>query len=731
MAQSSNSSETLKLKHSGLGTFGGVYTPSILTILGVIMYLRFGWVVGNVGLLGSLLIVTLATSITFLTALSISEIATDRLVRAGGAYYMISRSLGIEVGGAVGIPLYIAQALSVALYTTGFAESVVNTFSFLNQRYVALAVTILVALLAMTSAQLAIKAQFFIMGAIALSLLSFLFGSPLDATHIELWGSPDGDPFWRVFAIFFPAVTGIMAGVNMSGDLKDPSRSIPFGTLAAVGTGYLVYMLLPVLLAVRADPQTLLEDPLIMKRIAFWGPAILLGVWGATLSSALGSLLGAPRVLQSLARDGALPRWLAFLGKGSGRNDEPRMGTAVTLAIVIAAVSAGDLDLIAPVLTMFFLTTYLVLNVSAGIEGFLRSPSFRPLFKVHWSLSALGALGCLSVMFLINAVATVLAGVSVALVYFWLQRRELNTTWGDTRRGVWMMLLRTSLFQLGYAPDPKNWRPNLLVLSGAPMRRWGVIQLASALSHNRGLFTAATILSAGSQDFLQKQQMEQTISHYLLERKVQALVRVMTAPDWIEGVKYLIEIYGLGPVAPDTVLLGHSEDLKMRDRYCQLINYLHRAARNVLIFRGNSEHGESAYRQIDIWWGGLHANGGLMLILADLLRADLNWRYAQIQLKLVVPDQDAAEAASNNLQSLVQRLRINANPQVLVANGKPFEQILQRSSRWVDMVILGMATPDEKFRYYYEQLQERAANLPPVIFVLAAQNYDFVNVLME
>lgn len=284
--------------------FGGVYTPSILTILGVIMYLRFGWVVGNAGLLGSLAIVTLANAITFLTALSICAIATDKVVRVGGAYYMISRSLGLETGGAVGIPLYFAQAFSVALYTIGFAESVVQVFGGLNQLYVALIVTILVGILALTSASIAIKAQYFIMAAIALSLFSLVLGRPLpEAGDILLWGSSAEVtvPFWTVFAVFFPAVTGIMSGVNMSGDLKDPIKAIPIGTLAAVGTGYVIYMLIPLLLAQRGDTASLIEDPLVMQRLSVWGPAILLGVWGATLSSAIGSILGAPRVLQALA----------------------------------------------------------------------------------------------------------------------------------------------------------------------------------------------------------------------------------------------------------------------------------------------------------------------------------------------------------------------------------------------------------------------------------------------
>ena len=288
---------------TGLGTFGGVFTPSILTILGVIMYLRFGWVVGNAGLIGTLVIVTISTAITFLTALSVCAIATDKVVRTGGAYYMISRSLGIETGGAVGISLYFAQAVSVALYTIGFAESLVNaridifgsSFNLqswgLNQTYVALIITILVGILAITSAELAIKAQYFIMAAIALSLLAFIFGSPLPGIEPQWLSAPKMEtpiPFWTVFAVFFPAVTGIMAGVNMSGDLKDPIKSLPIGTLAAVGTGYLIYMILPIFLAARADSANLInEDVFVMQETALkgFGFTMLLGVWGATLSS--------------------------------------------------------------------------------------------------------------------------------------------------------------------------------------------------------------------------------------------------------------------------------------------------------------------------------------------------------------------------------------------------------------------------------------------------------------
>ena len=726
----SNDSESVETETPGLGTFGGVYTPSILTILGVIMYLRFGWVVGNVGLVGSLIIVTLATSITFLTSLSVCAIATDKVVRVGGAYYMISRCLGIEVGGAVGISLYFAQALSIALYTIGFAESMVQTFGSLNQTYVALVTTILVAILAVTSAEVAVKAQYVIMGAIVLSLICLVFGGAIPDVTPQGWDIPaDGVPFWGVFAVFFPAVTGIMSGVSMSGDLRNPSRSIPSGTLAAVGTGYVVYMVLPLIIAMRADTATLVDVPLAMKMMSFWAPAILLGVWGATLSSALGSILAAPRVLQALARDGILPRWLSFLGRGSGENDEPRIGTWVTLGVAVAAVCIGDLNLIAPVLTMFFLTTYLVLNISATIEGLLQSPSFRPSFKVHWVLSLLGGIGCLAVMFLINAVATIVAAAIVLAIFFWLQQRELSTTWGDVRQGIWMALLRTGIFQINRVEDTKNWRSNILVFSGSPYKRWSLIQLAYALTHKRGFITVSSVVSSVTRDLARQMHLENTIREQLNKQQVQALVRVVNAPNPFDGMLQLVEAYGLGPLVPNIILLGDSEQATRRDRYCNTIAQLHEAKRSVMILRENEQRGFGQFRHIDVWWGGMQDNGGLMLLLAHMLRSTIEWRNAQIYIKLVVSSEAGAKDAEINLNAMLSRFRIAAIPEVIVAANRSFETVLHESSGNADIIFLGMATPtDRDFTEYYEQMHARTANLPTIMYVMAEPDFAFAEV---
>ncbi len=754
MTSDSTNATSLPVKDeaTGLGTFGGVFTPSILTILGVIMYLRFGWVVGQVGLPQTMLIVTIATSITFLTALSISAIATDKVVRAGGAYYMISRSLGIETGGAVGIPLYFAQALSVALYTIGFAESVKNVFPSTSIVIVALITTILVTALALISAEFAIKAQYVIMAAIALSLVALIFGHdvtpiPSDAASVDI----PRVGFWAVFAVFFPAVTGIMSGVNMSGDLKDPIRSIPKGTIAAVVVGYVIYMLIPFILVARtptASQALLNPNELVLKRIAFGGQyvidSIVLGVWGATLSSAIGSILGAPRILQALARDNILPSSLRWLGKGNGPTDDPRLGTLFTLGIVLAVVMLGSLDAIAPVLSMFFLTTYLVLNVAAGLEGFLQSPSFRPTFKVHWSLSLLGALGCIGVMFLINPIATIAALLIVALIYIWLERRQIESTWGDVRQGIWMTVVRTALLNIERNPDPKNWRPHLLVLSGTPSKRWYLIEFARAFTHNRGLITVANILPSGSRSISQQEKAEGVLRDFLDRKGVQAFAKVITADDPFDGTKQLLETYGMGPLVPNTLLIGDSDDPEPTsiERYFNTIKVCHGAKRNVVIIRdeSNEEVPDSAVppmfvkdeqRRIDVWWGGLQSNGSLMLILAYLLRTSWQWRSAEIRLKLVVPNEAAAQSAEANLTNLTESLRIGAKSEIILAEGRSFNDILNDSSADADLVFLGLAVPKDNPVEYYKTLQKRVAGLPTTVMVLAAENLDFSEMLQK
>jgi amino acid transporter len=715
-------------KTRGLGTFGGVFTPSILTILGVIMYLRFGWVVGQAGLAGSLVIVTIASAITFLTGLSMAQIATDQRVRAGGAYYMISRALGVEIGGAIGIPLYLAQALSVALYTIGFAESVARVFPVLDARIVRLVTTVLVTVVALISARVAIRIQYFIMAGIALSLLSLFFGH---TATVETAASFESVGFWQVFAVFFPAVTGIMAGVNMSGDLANSRRSIPRGTLAAIGVSYVIYMIIPVFLSNLATPAQLVDDPLIMRNIALWGDAILIGVWGATLSSALGSILGAPRILQAIARDNILPKPLRFLGRGSGTNNEPRIGTFFTLAFALTAVALGDLNAIAPILTMFFLATYAVVNIVSAVERFLRSPSFRPTFRVHWGLSLLGAAGCGAVMLLIDATATAASAVIVLGVYLWLKRQGLQSTWGDVRQGVWQAMIRWGLFNLRAETEARSWRPHFLVLAGNPEKRWYLIDLANTISHDRGILSVATILPASAATTDRKKNLADTIRDHMEERGVDALVRVVSAPTPYQGAATLVEAYGMGYLVPNTVLLGDGETTNDPIEYAQMVASIYRANRNVVIVRADADRVFGHRRHVDVWWQSMRGNGSLMVTLGHLVSSSLTWSKGGLNVRMIVKDQEGAAGARSNLADLISSTRMVANVDVIVDDRPPLD-VIGATSTTADLTFIGLPRPTddiEEFTAHLRSLLERTRHLPAVAYVLAAQEVEFDRIL--
>ena len=332
-------------KLTKFGTFSGVFTPSILTILGVIMYLRLPTIIGQAGLWATLAIIVIAHIISVTTGLSVSSIATDKKVQAGGTYYMISRSLGLSIGGTLGLALFVGLSFSVSLYIIGFAESFLGYWGWETNRNMIRGAGTL-ALLAVTiitliSTTLALRMQFVIMAAIILSLVSILVGQhTYDAADpaLTLPAAGGGVSLMLLFGIFFPAVTGFEAGVSMSGDLKDPKKSIPKGTIWAVTVGLVVYIALSCFLAYTVDADALAGDPQVLLRIARVPELVVAGIWGATISSALGSILGAPRILQATAVDNITPRVFA---RGVGAGNEPRNALLVTFVIAEAGILIG------------------------------------------------------------------------------------------------------------------------------------------------------------------------------------------------------------------------------------------------------------------------------------------------------------------------------------------------------------------------------------------------------
>ncbi|MCP4712530.1 MAG: amino acid permease, partial [Planctomycetes bacterium] len=486
------------------GTFLGVFTPSVLTILGLIMYLRFGWVVGNLGLGLTLLIVVLSSSITFITALSASAVATNMRVGVGGEYYMISRSLGLELGGAIGIPLFLCRTLSITFYSFGLAESIV---SFWPQAWgplqpttiqlLAAIIIVVITAVSSKSAGLVLKLQIPIMVAVCLSILALVFGvfsgDLRQPEFIPTYRTaPEG--FWYVFAVFFPAVTGFTAGIGMSGDLKDPRKSIPRGTILAVLTGFITYLSILILLAIsaRVSFEELAQPDVVWVKIAIFGAWLVYpGIWGAILSSAFGSVLGGPRVLQALASDGLAPKFLARLSK----TGQPTIATWISGMIALAAVALGGLNAVAQFVTILFLTLYVTINFSAALEKLVGDPSYRPTINVPWYVALLGSTGAVVVMFLINPFACISALILELALYLYLRRRALKTQWGDVRAGFWMAMARFTLIHLRhYEIDSRNWRPQIILFSGDTAKRISLVRLAGWFNQNRGLLTVCQLI---------------------------------------------------------------------------------------------------------------------------------------------------------------------------------------------------------------------------------------------
>ncbi|MGD8362489.1 MAG: amino acid permease, partial [Gemmatimonadota bacterium] len=482
----------------GFGT-SPVFLASISTILGAVMFLRFGYAVGNAGLLGALLIILLGHMVTVPTALAIAEIATNRRVEGGGEYFIISRSFGSTIGGAIGISLFLSQAISVAFYLIAFAEAFSPLAAWAqtawgigwDPRVVSLPATVgLAALMLTRGANMGVKALWVVVAILLLSLLFFFMGSPVEGAPVEsvslFGGLQDSDPFILVFAIVFPAFTGMTAGVGLSGDLANPRRSIPLGVISATLTGILVYVLVVVKLAVSAPPELLDSDQLVMGRIALWGPIIPLGLAAATLSSAIGSILVAPRTLQALGSDGILPfrRLNPVVAEGIGEANEPRNATLVTAAIALVTVTLGNVNLVARIVSMFFMVTYGALCAISFLEHFAARPSYRPSFRSKWYLSFWGAILCLLLMFQMDLLYAALAIVVMAALYRTIRvtRRDEVDDLSAIFHGVMTQLTRYLQIRLQKTP-PRDWRPSVIMITSRTFDRFSPIRMLSWLCH--------------------------------------------------------------------------------------------------------------------------------------------------------------------------------------------------------------------------------------------------------
>ncbi|MBC2606982.1 amino acid permease [Pelagicoccus albus] len=663
------------------GTFGGVFVPNVLTILGVILFLRAGWVVGNAGLTEALMMLCIANAVTFISALSLSAIATNTKAQGGGAYFLISRSLGLEFGGAIGLPLYLAQAISVAFYVVGFTESVQYLFPNLDVRLFSLVTLALIGCVAWIGASLAVKAQYFILATLMVSLISFFVGFRVNEGWEDLTQPAyEGEQsFWSVFAIFFPAVTGIMSGVSMSGDLKDPTKSIPRGTLWAVAFTFVVYVMQLVWLSLGAERSELLGNALVMQSLSIAPPLIIAGLWAATLSSALASLVAAPRTLQALAKDRVMPR---FLAKGKGPSSEPRIALVISALIGVLCVLIGDLNLIAPLISMFFLATYGAVNLVAALESWTSNPTYRPTFRVHWLVSLIGAVACFGIMLLLNPVATVLAIALIVVAYTVLARRAYRTAWGDMRSGFWFAVARMGLLKLySSRQHQRNWRPAILVLSSKLKQNSQLLRFGRYLEANKGvLFLSHIIIGDWESSNDRQRALTRQLDDRIREEKMSAFSKVVIARDFEQGVTTLLQGAGLGNLQPNTLLIEWGSGWLRDSDFPRTVHQALEMEANLIVYSKAKEPESHLYPVIDVWWSA-RANGSMMITLAHLLQSNRLWGDYRIRILRIIKDEGGREAAEAGMAELLKDSRIEVDPVIVVSKGPPLESIACESAR--------------------------------------------------
>uniref|UniRef100_A0A8U7NWU0 Solute carrier family 12 member 2 n=1 Tax=Corvus moneduloides TaxID=1196302 RepID=A0A8U7NWU0_CORMO len=612
------------------GWIKGVLVRCMLNIWGVMLFIRLSWIVGQAGIGLSVLVIGMATVVTTITGLSTSAIATNGFVRGGGAYYLISRSLGPEFGGAIGLIFAFANAVAVAMYVVGFAETVVELLKEngtlmideMNDIRIIGAITVVILLgISIAGMEWEAKAQIVLLVILILAIGDFVIGTfiPLDSKKpkgffgykaeifMENFG-PDfrqEETFFSVFAIFFPAATGILAGANISGDLADPQSAIPKGTLLAILITTLVYVGIAVSVGscVVRDATGNVNDTIVteltnctaaacklnydfsscqspagchyglmnnfqvMSMVSGFAPLISAGIFSATLSSALASLVSAPKIFQALCKDNIYPGFQMF-AKGYGKNNEPLRGYILTFLIALGFILIAELNVIAPIISNFFLASYALINFSVFHASLAKSPGWRPAFKYYnmW-ISLVGAILCCIVMFVINWWAALLTYVIVLGLYIYVTYKKPDVNWGSSTQALtYLNALQHSIRLSGVEDHVKNFRPQCLIMTGAPNARPALLHLVHAFTKNVGLMICGHVHMGPRRQAMKELSTDLAkYQRWLIKNKMKAFYAPVHAEDLRDGGQYLMQAAGLGRMRPNTLVVGFKKNWRQGD----------------------------------------------------------------------------------------------------------------------------------------------------------------------
>ncbi|CAB3385407.1 Hypothetical predicted protein [Cloeon dipterum] len=606
---------------SGAVKFGwiqGVLVRCLLNIWGVMLFLRLSWVVAQAGIIEACVVVLLSATVTTLTALSMSAISTNGLVKGGGIYFMISRSLGPEFGAAVGLVFSMANAVGVALHTVGFAESMNDMLRSMDVKIIdnstndirivgTIAVTILLAI-CIIGMEWESKAQVGLLVILLFAIVDFLIGGflgPLDDTEMAKgfvglnatlfvnnlkpdFRVVDGKMhnFFSVFSIFFPSATGILAGANISGDLKDPSSNIPKGTLLAIlltTLSYLAFVVIAGAAVVRDASGNVMEIAgwqfanctgrhcdwglhnsfQVMELVSVFGPLIYAGCFAATLSSALACLVSAPKVFQALCKDKLYP-YIEWFGKGYGKGGEAYRAYVLTFVIGVCFILIGDLNAIAPLISNFYLASYTLVNFCTFHASLTKPIGWRPTFKYYntW-LSLLATIICVSIMFLISWVTALITFIAVITLYLIVMYRKPDVNWGSTTQAQTYSAAMGQLQKLDSQQEHvKNYRPQILVFCGRPSARPTLVEYANLITKNLALLICGNIEKASYTHKARIGVVDRGNRWLRDHQKVKAFYTMVDGMEFEEGARALIQASGVGKMKPNILLMGYKSNWK-------------------------------------------------------------------------------------------------------------------------------------------------------------------------
>lgn len=781
-----------------------VFFTAISTILGAVMFLRFGFAVGQVGLAGTFLIILIGHAVTIPTAMAIAEIATNQKVEGGGEYYIISRSFGLVIGSSIGIALFFSQAISVAFYIIAFAEAFSSLFEYLRQNYhlhpalewllsrkqtVSIpALFLLTAIVLTKGADLGVKTLYVVVATLFLSLLAFFLGTTeysrnndldlfatvttyqpaeeagqlaLDTAALPAFKdtlkddypnpnvpklnpagqgrpsspagpSPEVYSFFTVFAIIFPAFTGMTAGVGLSGDLRNPSRSIPTGTLAGTICGMVVYVFISCKLAVSASPAALANtDRLIMAEIAWQGWWLIpVGLAAATISSAIGSILVAPRTLQAIARDRLLPSlginyWLS---RGRGKNDEPFNATVVTVVLAFIFIMMGELDAVAKIISMFFMVTYGSLCLISFLQHFAADPSYRPTFRSRWFISLFGAIACFGLMFFMNPGYAFFSLALMVLFYMVVSRYNPDKkNLAVIFQGVIFQISRQLqvFLQKTEKEQAASWRPSAVCISEHSFDRLAAFDMLRWISQRYGFGTYIHKISGYLSKATHKQakKAKERLIRMAEASDSNIYIDTLVSPSYTSAVAQVIQLPGISGTENNMLLTEFS---KMAPHNLDDIVDNFKLIKSVdfdLIVLGSTERGYGLKQSIHVWiTSNDYENANLMILLAYIILGHRDWKHGYIKIFAIYPE-EISDDERQRLFNLIETGQLPISPHnIEIFPHKPEigpREIIAEKSRDADLTIIGFR--EEVARHEGTAVFKGYENIGNTLFVNASR----------